>query len=254
MTVLNEVSIAVHPGAGLAGGSTAPEVGGGYLALRRGVELAGAAALLVATLPLVALAMAVVVLTSRGPAIYAQRRLGRGGRTFMIYKIRSMVVDSEAGTGPRWSTPGDPRVTAVGRFLRATHIDELPQLWNILRGEMSLIGPRPERPEIVAQLERAIPQYGHRMAVRPGLTGLAQVQLPPDIDLESVRRKLACDLYYIQQVGPWLDLRILLGTAFHVVGVPFSVWRTLLRVPSGEAIEATYRRLLEGQVPQGQPA
>ena len=105
------------------------------------------------------------------------------GKVFTIYKIRTMYQDSERHCGPRWCVPGDPRVTPVGRFLRRCHVDELPQLINVLKGEMSLVGPRPERPEFLAQLERALPNYRQRLTVRPGLTGLAQVQQPPDTDL-----------------------------------------------------------------------
>src|SRR5205823_316253 len=115
----------------------------------------------------------------------------------------------------RWSIPGDPRVTLIGQVLRRTHLDELPQLLNVLRGDMSLIGPRPERPEFLPELEAAFPRYRDRLAVRPGVTGLAQVQLPADSDLDSVREKLRHDLYYIQHLGPWLDLRILICTAFY---------------------------------------
>jgi lipopolysaccharide/colanic/teichoic acid biosynthesis glycosyltransferase len=189
--------------------------------------------LLIPTLPLMILAMVLVKLTSPGRAIYPQARMGRQGRLSTIYKIRTMVQDSERLTGPRWTAPGDPRITLVGRFLRCTHLDELPQLWNVLRGEMSLVGPRPERAEFVEQLERAIPCYRDRLLVRPGVTGLAQVQLPPDVDLNSVRRKLACDLYYIQRLNFWLDLRLLLCTALFLVGIPFAVSRRLLRVPTG---------------------
>jgi lipopolysaccharide/colanic/teichoic acid biosynthesis glycosyltransferase len=131
-----------------------------------------------------------------------------------------MTHNCEARGGARWCLPGDPRVTAVGRLLRATHLDELPQLWNILKGDMSLVGPRPERPEFVVQLEKVLPQYRERLRVRPGVTGLAQVQLPPDIDVESVRRKLACDLAYVRHLGLWLDLCLLALTALHLTGVP----------------------------------
>src|SRR5207249_2052434 len=134
-------------------------------------------------------------------------------------------------SGPRWSTAGDPRVTPLGRILRKTHIDELPQLWNVLRGDMSLVGPRPERPEFIPQLQQAIPHYRDRLLVRPGLTGLAQVQLPPDTDLGSVRIKLAYDLYYVRRRGPWLDCRILFGTAFHVAGVSWTVLGKLALIP-----------------------
>jgi lipopolysaccharide/colanic/teichoic acid biosynthesis glycosyltransferase len=197
--------------------------------------------LMVVSAPVMLLAMLLVYLTSRGPVIYSQTRLGQHGRRYTIYKIRSMYYNCERLTGPRWSTPGDNRVTWIGKIIRATHIDELPQLWNILRGEMSLVGPRPERPEIAVQIERALPRFRERLSVRPGVTGLAQVQLPPDVDFDSVRRKLACDLYYIGQITPWLDLRIVMGTAFSVLGIPFAVTRGILRIPAGEVAERAYR-------------
>jgi lipopolysaccharide/colanic/teichoic acid biosynthesis glycosyltransferase len=209
-------------------------------------------ALFVAALPVMLVAIALTKLTSAGPAIYSQTRVGLGGRLFTIYKIRTMVLDSEARTGARWCVPRDPRVTPFGRFLRWSHIDELPQLINVLKGEMSLIGPRPERPEFVAQLERAIPLYRDRLQVRPGVTGLAQVQLPPDVDLEGVRRKQACDLYYVYRHGPWLDLRILIGTASGILGIPFAVPRTLLAIPSGRAIEDFYLSLATGSGPEAE--
>ena len=132
----------------------------------------------------------------------------RDGRPFTLFKIRTMAHDCEKASGARWSTPGDPRITRVGAFLRKTHLDELPQLWNVLRGDMSLVGPRPERPEFTPLLEQVVPHYRDRLAVRPGVTGLAQVQLPADTDLDSVRRKLAYDLYYIRHLNGWLDLRL----------------------------------------------
>jgi lipopolysaccharide/colanic/teichoic acid biosynthesis glycosyltransferase len=143
----------------------------------------------------------------------------------------------------RWSTAGDPRITRVGRFLRRTHVDELPQLWNVLCGHMSLVGPRPERPEFLPRLEQAIPRYRERLQVRPGLTGLAQVQLPPDSDLDSVRRKLAYDLYYIDRRGPWLDCRLLLATICYVLHLPFGITRKLLGIPSGRMVEGRYRSI-----------
>ena len=143
-----------------------------------------------------------------------------------------MYQDSERG-GPKWCVPGDPRVTPFGRFLRWSHIDELPQLINILRGEMSLIGPRPERPELIGQLERAIPSYRMRMMIRPGLTGLAQVQLPPDVDLNSVRRKITYDFHYMRSMNLWLDLPILAGTALECLGVRLDRIGRLLRLPEG---------------------
>jgi lipopolysaccharide/colanic/teichoic acid biosynthesis glycosyltransferase len=181
--------------------------------------------------PFIAVAALLVRLTSRGPAFYSQVRLGLGGRPFRIYKIRSMCQNSEALTGPCWSTKGDPRVTPVGRFLRWSHIDELPQLWNILVGDMSLIGPRPERPELAAGLEKALPNYRLRILIRPGLTGLAQVQLPPDTDLNSVRAKLAHDLCYLERVSFWLDCRLFVATIFHVLGLPYATTRLVFKLP-----------------------
>jgi lipopolysaccharide/colanic/teichoic acid biosynthesis glycosyltransferase len=168
---------------------------GWYQPCKRAADLTAALALLLLTAPLVLLAMLLIKLTSRGPVLYTQTRLGRHGRPFAIYKLRTMAHRAESLTGPCWSRPGDPRVTRLGRFLRRTHLDELPQRWNVLRGDMSLVGPRPERPEFVPQLEQAVAHYRERLRVRPGVTGLAQVQLPPDTDLDSVRLKLAYDLY-----------------------------------------------------------
>jgi lipopolysaccharide/colanic/teichoic acid biosynthesis glycosyltransferase len=208
-----------------------------YPRCKYAADFALALALSAVALPLVALAALLVKLSSRGPAFYTQTRVGQDGRLFAIYKLRTMVHNCESLTGPRWSLPGDPRVTRVGQVLRATHLDELPQLLNVLRGEMSLIGPRPERPEFVPELERALPGYWQRLTVRPGVTGLAQVQLPPDSDVTSVRRKLAHDLYYIERLGPWLDLRILFCTALYALGLPFDRLSWLVGTPGREAIE-----------------
>ncbi len=190
--------------------------------------------------PVILLAALAVKLTSRGPIFYSQIRLGKGGRPYKIFKIRTMTHNCERHSGIRWAAANDARITPVGRFLRRTHLDELPQLWNVIRGDMSLVGPRPERPEFVDQLEKTIPRYRERLVVRPGLTGLAQVQLPPDTDLGSVRRKLAYDLYYVERRSLWLDVRILLSTPFHVLGLPFAIPRLLFRVPSGETVENPY--------------
>jgi len=203
-----------------------------YAPAKAALDYAIATTLLLLTAPIALLAMALVRLTSDGPALYHQRRAGLHGRVFTIHKIRTMYRDSEGGVA-RWCLPGDPRVTPVGRFLRWSHIDELPQLINVLRGEMSLIGPRPERPELIDELERAIPSYRTRMLVRPGLTGLAQIQLPPDVDLNSVRRKLACDFEYMNSMSLQLDLRILAGTALECLGVPGERIGRLLRLPNG---------------------
>jgi lipopolysaccharide/colanic/teichoic acid biosynthesis glycosyltransferase len=196
--------------------------------------------LLVLAAPVILVAGLLVALTSRGPVFYTQTRLGRNGRPFRVIKLRTMTHNCEKVSGVCWALPGDPRVTTVGRVLRRTHLDELPQLWNVLKGEMSLVGPRPERPEFMPELERAIPHYRDRLLVRPGVTGLAQVQLPADMDLESVRRKLAYDLYYIRYVSFWLDLRLVVCTLAKVAGVPFSVLRRLFVIPPQDRIENCY--------------
>lgn len=211
--------------------------------------------LVVLTAPLMLMAALAVKLNSRGPVFYSQVRLGRGGRPYNIYKIRTMYHNCESVSGACWSTTGDPRITAVGRFLRRTHIDELPQLWNVLRGDMSLVGPRPERPEFVPTLAQAIPGYRERLLVRPGVTGLAQVQLPPDTDLGSVRRKLAFDLFYIQNATLLLDLRLILATAFHAAGMPYALTGKVFLLPTPATIENAYESAVTagGVVPEPEP-
>ncbi len=206
--------------------------------IKNALDCCLALVMLVVTAPIVLLSMVLVRLTSKGPALYTQQRLGRHGRLFKVYKVRTMYQDSEHESGAVWSLPGDRRVTPLGRLLRTSHIDELPQLVNILRGEMSLIGPRPERPEIAAQLERALPDYRLRLSVRPGLTGLAQVLQAPDTNLGSVRRKLDYDLYYLDHLSLWLDLRILFATLLHLANVaPSRIARiALLPAPHTPAI------------------
>jgi lipopolysaccharide/colanic/teichoic acid biosynthesis glycosyltransferase len=212
--------------------------GGVYAWCRPVLDRLVALVLLVLTSPVIGLAMLLVKWTSRGPTLYSQIRLGLHGAPFAIFKIRTMVHNCEAGTGPRWSSPGDPRITPVGRFLRVTHLDELPQLWNVLRGDMALVGPRPERPEFIPVLQRSIPRYRDRLVIKPGLTGLAQVNLPADTDLASVRRKLAHDLYYVEHAGFWLDVRLVLCTAGHVVGIPFRVLARLFCIPDDARVNA----------------
>ncbi len=185
---------------------------GPYLRWKGPIDRCLAAILLVPGLPIIALLVLLVRLTSRGPGIYSQARVGKNGHRFMMHKIRTMRLDAEAATGPVWTQPNDPRVTFLGRVLRKLHLDELPQLFNVLKGEMSLIGPRPERPEIVRVLAEIIPGYRNRLAVLPGVTGLAQVNLPPDTDLRSVRRKLILDCQYVENAGMWLDLRLFFCT------------------------------------------
>ncbi len=179
-----------------------------------------AAILLIPALPVIILLIMLVHITSPGPGIYRQRRVGLHGRVFTLYKIRTMLKDAEAKTGPVWTAPNDPRITRLGRLLRPLHLDELPQLFNVLRGQMTLIGPRPERPEFTQRLAEVIPGYMNRYCVMPGITGLAQVNLPPDNNIESVRRKVVLDLDYIREANFRLDLRIFFCTALKLFGVP----------------------------------
>jgi lipopolysaccharide/colanic/teichoic acid biosynthesis glycosyltransferase len=189
-----------------------------YLPCKCTVEWCAALALLVLAIPVIAILGIVLKLTSPGPVFYSQMRLGLNGRAFRIYKLRTMTHLCEATTGPVWSVYPDPRITPVGKWLRDTHLDELPQLWNVLRGEMCLVGPRPERPEIAAAIERRMPDFRERLAVRPGITGLAQVRLPPDSNLDTVRQKLAHDLCYIRRLSPVMDVRVLLATGLQALG------------------------------------
>lgn len=189
--------------------------------------------------PLILVLMGLVRWTSPGPALYRQKRLGLNGKPFTILKLRTMRVDAESLTGPVWSSgEDDPRVTPLGRFLRRTHLDELPQLWNVVRGDMSLVGPRPERPPIARVLERVIPEYPERTRIRPGVTGLAQVQWEADWNVGGTRRKVAYDLHYAEAMGPWLDLRIIAATALKVVGCDFDRLGRLLSLPTREVVFA----------------
>jgi lipopolysaccharide/colanic/teichoic acid biosynthesis glycosyltransferase len=207
-----------------------------YEPVRQFLDYCAAALLLAAFAPVIGLAVVLVKLTSRGPAFYLQTRLGRYGKLFTIYKLRTMVHNCERLSGPCWAKNNDPRVTPIGNWLRKLHIDELPQLWNVLCGDMSLVGPRPERPEFLHDLEKAVPGYRNRLLARPGITGLAQVQLPPDIDIDCVREKLPYDLYYVRQASPWLDLQIYLATAMHLFSAPVPLRRSLLMLPFGDQL------------------
>ena len=187
------------------------------LVLKRIVDVAGALAGLVLMAPLVPVIAAAIKLTSKGPILYSQERVGRFGDTFKIYKFRTMRTDAEAG-GPVWSAGDeDPRLTPIGRFLRRTHLDELPQLLNVLRGHMSLVGPRPERPHFVHTLHGALPRYDQRLLLKPGITGLAQVHYRYDASVDDVRRKLRFDLLYVKRMCLALDVKILAWTLLVVV-------------------------------------
>src|SRR5690349_4585857 len=159
---------------------------GWYLPLKSSIDFIIGLALLVLLSPVIAVSALLVKLTSKGPAFYLQTRVGKDGRLFRMIKLRSMREDAEAGTGAVWCRTKDDRITPIGLVLRATHIDEFPQLINVVKGDMSLIGPRPERPEFVREFERDIDGYAERLRIRPGITGIAQLRLPPDTDLDSV--------------------------------------------------------------------
>lgn len=179
--------------------------------VNRAGDLGISLAFLVFTLPLMLLVALVVRLDSPGPVLYRQERVGLGGRKFVLLKFRSMNSNAEA-RGPAWAAQRDPRVTRVGSIMRRLRIDELPQLLNVLRGEMSFIGPRPERPHFVEQLDEAVPHYRERSRVKPGLTGWAQVNYPYGASVEDARVKLSYDLFYVQNRTPLLDLMILFAT------------------------------------------
>jgi lipopolysaccharide/colanic/teichoic acid biosynthesis glycosyltransferase len=148
----------------------------------------------------------------RGPVFFRQERVGQGGKTFRLLKFRTMVDGAEEETGPVWAAADDPRITKVGRFLRRSRLDEFPQIVNVLRGEVSFVGPRPERPHFVAMLQRRIPYYGQRLSVRPGITGWAQIRYPYGSTVEDAARKLEYDLYYVKNMSIFLDVLILLST------------------------------------------
>lgn len=219
-----------------------------YLPIRAVCDLLLALCVIVVSAPVIAIAALLVKLTSRGPAFYCQTRVGKHGRSFTLIKLRTMVHQAEAISGPVWAEQEDARVTPIGRFLRNTHLDEFPQLLNVLLGQMSLIGPRPERPEFVAKLEWDLPHYRTRLRLRPGITGLTQLLLPPDTDLDGVRRKLVFDMFYVRYVNPWLDLRILCSTACHLGKVICHYLWKLVALPRARSVEKRLCRVFEGQL------
>jgi sugar transferase (PEP-CTERM system associated) len=183
-----------------------------FLFYKRAASILISVAGLVISLPLIPLIMLVIKITSPGRVLYRQKRVGRDGVVFDCYKFRTMREDAEADTGPTWAGDNDPRVTRVGRFLRQTHIDEIPQLWNVLRGDMSFVGPRPERPEFVSDLSQKIPYYQLRHTIRPGITGWAQVRYKYGSSVEETKEKLRYDLFYIKNMTPGLDFLIFFQT------------------------------------------
>ncbi|MFQ5564306.1 MAG: exopolysaccharide biosynthesis polyprenyl glycosylphosphotransferase [Parvularculaceae bacterium] len=180
-------------------------------ACKRVVDVAASLALLIGLSPVLILVAVLIKLDSPGPILYRQKRIGLGGRVFEVYKFRSMVADAERD-GPRWAAKNDGRVTAIGRIIRKTRIDEIPQAINVLKDEMSFVGPRPERPEFVNVLEREIPHYHERHRVKPGITGWAQVKYVYGASVEDACEKLKFDLFYVKHFTPALDLLIILMT------------------------------------------
>ena len=186
------------------------------LAGRRMVSLLASLVLFILAAPVLAIVAIIIKLDSKGPVFYTQERVGMGGRSFKMMKFRTMTTDAEAG-GVKWAQKNDPRVTRIGKYLRRFRVDELPQILNVVKGEMGIVGPRPERPEFVAKLRRQIPYYELRTLVPPGITGWAQIRYPYAASLEEAREKLQYDLWYVKHLSVLLDVSILFHTAKVVV-------------------------------------
>jgi sugar transferase (PEP-CTERM system associated) len=183
-----------------------------FIMIRRGISIVISLMGLILALPLLPLIMLAIRLDSKGPVFYTQTRVGKGGRLFKVVKFRTMRQDAEAANGAQWAGNNDPRVTRIGKFLRSSRLDEIPQLWCVLKGDMAFVGPRPERPEFVEWLSQEIPYYGVRHMVRPGVTGWAQVKYKYGSTVEDSREKLQYDLFYIKNASIGLDLLILFQT------------------------------------------
>jgi len=184
----------------------------GLMVLRRVFSIVASALLLLIVSPIIPFVILAIKLDSPGPILYRQKRVGLGGNTFFCFKFRTMRQDAEADTGATWATDDDPRITRVGRFLRSSRLDEIPQLWCVLKGDMGFVGPRPERPEFVQWLTKEIPYYPVRNVVRPGITGWAQVRYKYGNTLEDAKEKLQYDLFYIKNASLGLDLLIMFHT------------------------------------------
>lgn len=183
-----------------------------FIVVRRVISIAISLLGLILAAPLIPLIILAIRADSRGPVFYTQTRVGKGGRVFKVVKFRTMRQDAEAASGPKWAGDNDPRVTRVGKFLRSSRLDEIPQLWCVLKGDMAFVGPRPERPEFIEWLSKEIPYYGVRHMVRPGLTGWAQVKYKYGSTIEDSREKLQYDLYYIKNASIGFDLLIMFLT------------------------------------------
>jgi lipopolysaccharide/colanic/teichoic acid biosynthesis glycosyltransferase len=188
-----------------------------YQEFKRLFDIVVASDLLLIASPILLFAIILIKIVSKGPVIYRQERVGKNGSIFKIYKLRTMKLDAEKDTGPVWAKAKDPRLIKFGGILRKAHIDEIPQLFNVLKNEMSIIGPRPERPEFVRDLRTLIKDYEKRLIVNPGITGLAQIRHKYDETIEDVKKKIKYDLLYIRKMCWWVDLRILAQTFFVVL-------------------------------------
>jgi sugar transferase (PEP-CTERM system associated) len=180
--------------------------------MKRFTDMALSLLLMIICLPLIIISAILIKLDSKGPVIFSQERVGEKGKKFLVHKFRSMVQDAEKLSGPVWAQSDDDRVTRVGRLIRKLRIDEIPQLWNVLKGEMSFVGPRPEREFFVKQLEEKIPYYSVRFSVKPGITGWAQVGCGYCASVEDALEKLSYELFYIKNMSPLMDLMIVLQT------------------------------------------
>ncbi len=183
-----------------------------FIVTKEALDILFSPIILILISPLLLAAAIIIKASSRGPIIYSQIRVGKDGKLFRIYKLRSMYINAESASGPVWACRDDPRVIPACRWMRRSHVDELPQLFNVIRGEMSLIGPRPERPEILDELEKLYPDVRKRLLVKPGITGLAQVRHGYDTGVENVRKKLIADLEYIEKTRWTMELSILVRT------------------------------------------
>jgi len=185
--------------------------------IKRLIDIAASAVVLLLGAPAWLALAAIIRMTSSGPAVYKQERVGQNGKTFVMYKFRSMYQDAETHSGPQWAKAKDPRITPMGRFIRKTRLDEIPQFLNVLKGEMSLVGPRPERAFFIEQLKEEIPWYMRRLKMKPGVTGWAQIKHKYDSSIEDVKQKVLYDLYYFENMSLLLDLKIMLRTLLVVV-------------------------------------
>src|SRR5581483_5062554 len=189
----------------------------GFMLLRQMISVTIALTGLLLMLPIIPFVILAIKLDSMGPVLYRQQRVGRNNVPFHVYKFRTMTQDAEAKTGAVWAEANDPRITRVGKFLRASRLDEIPQLWCVLRGDMAFVGPRPERPEFVEWLTKEIPYYPVRHVVRPGVTGWAQVRYKYGNTVEDAKEKLQYDLYYIKNISLGLDLLIMFQTVKTII-------------------------------------